>query len=111
MVRASSLGLVGALPRCAAKRTASRGFGGLLFMGDFRSSMARRLTGDCMSRRGLRRLRGAGPVVAVSVVAASVVAVSVVAASPAMGTARLPGPGIGTVHGIGQGAQGAARIL
>ena len=80
-------------------------------MGDFRSSMARRLTGDCMSRRGLRRLRGAGPVVAVSVVAASVVAVSVVAASPAMGTARSPGPGIGTVHGIGQGAQGAARIF
>ena len=64
-----------------------------------------------MSCRGLRRLRGAGPVVAVSVVAVSVVAVSVAAASPAMGTARSPGPVIGTVHGIGQAAQGAARIF
>jgi V8-like Glu-specific endopeptidase len=61
--------------------------------------------------RGWRRLAGAGVVVAVSVVAASPAA-GAAALSPAMGPgASSPGPVIGTVHGIGRAAQGAARIF
>jgi V8-like Glu-specific endopeptidase len=60
--------------------------------------------------RGLRRLAGVVVVVAVSVVAASP-ATGAAVLGPAAGSARSPGPAIGTVHGIGRVAQGAARTF